>query len=241
MDHTSGISGASLPSANPKSDSAVSQAASRWIQQGRRASLSPTARQMKSPAIIWICMDASSPWTPFRNLSDRASWRRRPAAKTFPAHHSPVGQGGEDKRSGGPSASPPRDGAVAMNRGGATVLPVSPGGEKHSPRDAAALHRRHHARIPRTRYFRRCSAAPQSARHQAADREQGETEKAEFPSGQWDVPRPNHTWVFDSALGDIVVWDGDPDHEPYRPWLTLSSMNVPRAVCGPSTPRRCPA
>jgi transposase InsO family protein len=40
------------------------------------------------------------------------------------------------------------------------------------------------------------------------------------PSGQWDVPHPNHTWVLDMARADIVVWDGDPDRKPYRPHLT---------------------
>jgi transposase InsO family protein len=41
-----------------------------------------------------------------------------------------------------------------------------------------------------------------------------------LPSGQWEVPHPNHTWAFDMTLGDLFVWDGDPEVKPYRPHLT---------------------
>ncbi len=41
-----------------------------------------------------------------------------------------------------------------------------------------------------------------------------------LPSGQWEVAHPNHTWVLDCTVADLFVWDGDPDEKPYRPHLT---------------------
>jgi len=41
-----------------------------------------------------------------------------------------------------------------------------------------------------------------------------------LPSGQWEVPYPNHTWVFDMTVADLFCWNGDPERKPYRPNLT---------------------
>ena len=40
------------------------------------------------------------------------------------------------------------------------------------------------------------------------------------PTGQWEVPHPNHTQVFDMTLADVFVWDQNPNVRPYRPHLT---------------------
>ncbi|MGD0113349.1 MAG: Mu transposase C-terminal domain-containing protein, partial [Armatimonadota bacterium] len=43
--------------------------------------------------------------------------------------------------------------------------------------------------------------------------------RAEFePTGQWEVPHPNHTQVFDMTDADLFVWDRQ--GKPYRPKLT---------------------
>jgi len=43
--------------------------------------------------------------------------------------------------------------------------------------------------------------------------------KTFLPQGRWEAPYPNHTHTFDFTRGDVWVWDRDPEHEPYRPWL----------------------
>ena len=47
-----------------------------------------------------------------------------------------------------------------------------------------------------------------------------EWRKRFLPIGHWEVPHPNHTWAFDFTRADLFVWDGDPERDAYRPWLT---------------------
>jgi len=64
-------------------------------------------------------------------------------------------------------------------------------------------------------FYRIAKTVPQAAR--MSDREW----RARFePTGRWEVPHRNHTWVFDCTVADLFVWDGDPGVKPYRPQLT---------------------
>ena len=205
-----------------KSDSAVSQAASRWIQQGRRASLNPNrpADEVTSDHLdlygCLVAMDALP--EPLRSslLAEKAREQKRSLRTIL--------RWVKAAKTNGPEALRRRRRADR--------------GRCHEPEEVQ-------------RFFR-CRREEKNTRHETLQLSIDATMRAfpgldisadalrrlnrrvikprienkekrrrrYFPSGQWDVPRPNHTWVFDSALGDIVVWDGDPDHEPYRPWLT---------------------
>jgi len=40
-----------------------------------------------------------------------------------------------------------------------------------------------------------------------------------LPGPPVELPYANHTHAFDFTIGDVFVWDGDPEERPYRPWL----------------------
>jgi len=126
-----------------------------------------------------------------------------------------------------------REGAAALNRKARTDKGIS----RTLPREAEQLFRalythkdtRHLAitdMVGRVRekfpeleasdatFYRIAKEIPQAARMTKQEW------RARFePSGRWEAPHPNHTWVFDMTIGDLFVWNRNPDERPYRPHL----------------------